>query len=302
MFAKGLRSKRTSRIGVVLPKSSHIYFPDVLQAIEDGAEEKNYSVMYFSSNYSFKQEKKHISFLRSNWVDGIIIDSCCPEEETEKYISFLTSEKDVEKRIPIVSFDTILASDQISSVGIDNRRGTRMAVEHLIKLGHRRIAFIGGPDRLAICRDNYRGYCEALQAQGIEKIDELIYHGDYMAVSGYEITRQMLAEKKEFTAIAAANDQMALGAIHALKKNGYSVPQDAAVAGFDNVFIGTLVEPPLTTVSVPRYEIGRKAVDLLIRQIEGRQPAAENIILDCELVVRGSTDSRAESEWELHGW
>lgn len=258
--------------------------------------------MYFSSNYSFRQEKKHVSFLRSNWVDGIIIDSCCPEEETEKYISFLTSNKDVEKKIPIVSFDTILSSPQISSIGIDNQHGTQMVVEHLIELGHRKIAFIGGPAKLAICRDNYRGFCKALQIHGIERREDLIYHGDYMAVSGYEITSRMLDEGKDFTAIAAANDQMALGAVNALKKRGISVPQDVAVAGFDNVFIGTLVEPPLTTVSVPRYEMGRKVVDMLIRKIEEEQTEAENIILGCELVVRRSTDITAESEWEMHGW
>jgi DNA-binding LacI/PurR family transcriptional regulator len=301
-FAKGLRSRTTNTIGVILPKISLIYFPEILQGIEDTAKKNGYTIMYFNSNFDSDTEKKHINLLKSNWVDGIIVDSCIDEINSKDYVDFLLKSTSKKKRIPVVVFDSNLASDRINSVGIDNKYCAQMAVEHLLSLGHKRIAFIGGPKNISICREVCEGYVNVLSNAGLEVDENLIEHGNYIALSGYECAKRLLQKGSEFTALFAANDQMSIGAIKAIHEAGLVVPDDIAVIGLDNIFVGTLINPPLSTINVPRYRIGLESVELLINQIENPEVGSKNVLLDCNLIVRKSTDKTSIQGWELMGW
>ena len=279
-----------------------IYFPEVLQGIEDTAKKNGYTIMYFNSNYDCEIEKKHINLLKSNWVDGIIVDSCVEEKDSKEYVNYLLKNTSKKLQIPVVVFDSNLASDKINSVGIDNQYCAQMAVEHLLSLGHKNIAFIGGPKNISICREIFEGYVNTLSKADLEFNENLIECGNYIALSGYECAKRLLNKGGKFSALFAANDQMSIGAIKAIHEAGLVVPDDIAVIGLDNIFVGTLIDPPLSTINVPRYRIGLEAVELLMEQIQHPEVGSKSVLLDCNLIVRKSTDKNAQQGWELMGW
>jgi DNA-binding LacI/PurR family transcriptional regulator len=174
---------------------------------------------------------------------------------------------------------------------IDNADGAAKATQHLIELGHKRIAFIGGPDKSASAKDRLAGYKSALIQRGYPVDKNLIGKGDFTPRSGY-LSAKELIKKARPTAIFAANDQMAFGSIHAANESGLHVPLDLAVVGFDNIPFGSYFDPPLTTVEVPMYQIGAAAMEMLVNLIS-RKNAEKVRSFGTKLIVRGSTAKRA---------
>lgn len=175
----------------------------------------------------------------------------------------------------------------LPTVKVDNRAASINAMRYLIEAGHRRIVHLAGPVPESLAQERFDGYRDALAEAGIAYADELLVTGDYSIEAGRQAIASLLEGGIAFTAIFASSDQMAIGAISELRGRGLSVPADVSVIGFDDIIFANAFEPPLTTVRQPRQEMGRKAMALMVDRLNGKR-TAETIVLDTELVVRGS--------------
>jgi DNA-binding LacI/PurR family transcriptional regulator len=300
-LARSLKSKRTMTIGVVITNINRIFFPQVLSGIQEHAARNGYSLNFCTTNDSFEAEKKYVQMLESSQVDGIILDSVA-DTGREDYFRYLSKLGNARKTIPVVSIERRMDSYGIDSVAVNNLQGGSLAVRHLADCGCTRIAHISGPLGSCMAQDRLNGYKSELEKLGLKLDDEMVMEGDYSPLSGYHAMRKLLSAGVAADGVFAANDQMAIGAIKAIRENGLRIPEDIRVIGFDNTFVASIVEPALSTVNVPRYKMGDMAVEMLIRRIEG--PSAETgcCELPINLIVRQSTDLRGDKNWDLFGW
>ena len=301
--ARGLKSTRTGVVGVVLPSLTSLFFPFLIKGIETELSKYNYSLTMYDANWDIEREIHYIKQLEKSWVDGILVDSSGLAHKNEKYLELLRNLGGKNKKIHVVSIEASLGSDIGDSVSIDNTKSAYMVVKHLIDLGHEKIACISGVSDFMFTVKRINGYTQALKDAGLPVNKNIIMEGDCSPLSGYMITKELLMNGLDATAIFIANDEMAIGAINALKQAGKRIPEDIAVTGFDNLFISSIVSPTLTTVNVPKFEMGKRAGELLHKRIAGeRTGESEEIILSTNLIVRQSTDLRGRSDWELYGW
>jgi LacI family repressor for deo operon, udp, cdd, tsx, nupC, and nupG len=200
------------------------------------------------------------------------------------------------KSFPLVNACEYVPNADVASVYVDNTAGALAAVQHLLTLGHRSIAYISGPKSTAICVDRQRGYEQALQQAKVRVNPALMGTGDFSVESGIRATEGFLASGAEFTAIFCANDEMAIGAMQALRARGLRIPQDVSLVGFDDIRFARYTDPPLTTVVQPKEELGRQAMRSLLEILENPHAPLTKRVLATELVVRGSTaPKRAKS-------
>jgi LacI family transcriptional regulator len=212
-------------------------------------------------------------------VDGLIVMS--PALEPRAIVAGLP------RRLPLVLLNCEEGSDGLDSVNVDNYGGAREMVQHLVGLGHRRVAIIGGASDNYDARERLRGYRDAVEARGGVTSEELLVEGDFTESSGHKAAREILGLDPRPTAIFAANDSMAIGALSALREAGVTVPEEMAVAGFDDIPIARYVSPPLSSVHVPIRGLGVRAVErLLLAMADGEEKARE--VLPTRLVVRES--------------
>lgn len=300
--ARSLKSKKTRNIGVVITNISRIFFPQVIKGIQDSAIKHGYNLTFCNTNDSFEDEKKFVQMLESTWVDGIILDSVSDINDTEyfKYLSTLGNDK---KPIPVVSIERQADTYGIDSVVVNNAYGGSLATRHLIECGCRKVGFITGPLYSCVIQDRMNGYKNELGKAELEISSDRIVEGDFSPLSGYHAMKQILLKGIDIEGVFAANDQMAIGAIKAIKENGIRIPEDIKVIGFDNTFIASIVQPSLTTINVPKYKMGDTAVHLLVKRIEkNSSQAAETVELPINLILRQSTDLRGDRNWDLYGW
>ncbi|MBC7959503.1 MAG: LacI family DNA-binding transcriptional regulator [Vallitaleaceae bacterium] len=299
--ARSLKSKKTMAIGVIITNINRIFFPQVIKGIQDAATKNGYNITFCNTDDSFQTERKLIQMLESNWLDGIILDSVADSEEYE-YFKHLSNLGNNKKRIPIVSLERRMDSYGIASVVVNNRQGGSLATKHLMDCGCKKIVHITGPLGSCLVQDRLLGYKEALLSEGLTVDANLIVEGFFSPLSGYETMKQILMSGVIFDGVFAANDQMAIGAIKAIKEQGLRVPEDVKIIGFDNTFVASIIDPSLTTVNVPKYKLGTVSVDMLIHLIEQGINEPECIELPINLVVRQSTDIRGDKNWDLYGW
>jgi DNA-binding LacI/PurR family transcriptional regulator len=300
-MAASMKRRTTNNIGIVLPNIGMVFFPDVLKGIETAAKENGYKLFYFSTDYDFDKEKEYINLLSLGWVDGIILDSCCPMDKIDEYGKMLEGE-DSGKSLPIVTLEAPFGTDRLGTIVLDEVTFTEEVIDHLVSLGHRRIELLMGPRHIPMYSNNIEGVRRAFKRHGIPLCEENIMFGDYFAESGYNAVKKALDEGRSFTALFSANDQMAIGAIKAIKEKGLRVPEDIAVTGVDGIYVTTLIDPPLTTVELPRYKLGYTAGTMLAEMIRNPDKRGEHIILPGKLVVRKSTNPGFTENWELTGW
>ncbi|WP_163536186.1 LacI family DNA-binding transcriptional regulator [Gracilibacillus sp. YIM 98692] len=301
-MASGLKSTKTNTLGVVLPNISRIFFPQVLKGIQDNARSNNFNLIYYDTDEELDKENKYIQELQNSLVDGIIIDFCHDINSDPKTKVLLESIiNNNRKLVPIVALEKQVDSHYISSVSIDNKKSAYKATKHLMDQGHERIAHIAGPMTYPTTPQRLQGFKVALEEKGLFT-EELVSTGDFRPLSGYRVTKSLLAKDEGMTAIFAANDQMAIGAMKALLEEGYRIPEDMAVIGFDNIFVSSIVSPSLTTIDVPQYQMGWEAVRKLHEQIKVQKVEKEDIVLPTQLRIRRSTYAQAEDFWELEGW
>jgi LacI family transcriptional regulator len=263
--ARSLARGKSMSVGVVIQAIDSPFYGEALAAIEKGLVRAEYSALFVSGHWREADERRCIDHLLSRRVDGIIlVTSCLPDAEL-LYLS---------RTIPLVLTGREIVADRICSFDTDSTPGARLATEYLIGQGHRRIAFIAGPAGHPDAQQRFDGYKTALAASKIAFLEKLVGAGDYSDAGGYAAMNQLLEAGAKFTAVFAANDQSAYGAMLALHRRGLEVPRDVSVIGFDDLPASSFTIPPLTTVHRPINEIGGGAAEAMIDLIEGRVPVA----------------------------
>lgn len=278
--ARGLVTRRTRSIGLVVTTVDDPFAGEVVCAIEQAANDLGYAVYLANSNADPKRERRVVQALAERRVDGIVVTSSRVGAE---YLPMLA-----ELDVPMVLVNDQYPGAFVHSVKIANPEGSRMAAEHLIALGHRRIAYVG--DRSGYQSDTERldGYKQALAAAAIPFAPELVVQGDGRPEAAIEAVRTLLALSQPPTAICCYNDMTALGAVRALRAHGLRVPHDVSITGFDDLFFAAYLDPALTTIRQPMRRMGQIAMENLFRLMSGEEAAAQ-IKVDAELIVRAST-------------
>ena len=281
LMARSLRSGETSTIGMIVPDSANPFFAEVARGVEDTSFKQGYSVILCNSDGDLDKELLYSNVLTEKQVDGILFIAAGLSKEHVQALQ--------RRRMPLVVVDREISGIAIDSVLTDNTRGGRLAIRHLLELGHRRIGCIQGPSDLSPSADRVIGYRQALDEARIPVDEDIIVRGDFQHESGYQATRQLLAKSPPPTAVFACNDLMAVGAISAAVEMGYRVPTDLSVVGFDDLPLARFANPSLTTIVQPKYEMGTIAATMLLERIRDLEGSPRRKMLDTNLLVRQST-------------
>ncbi len=262
-MARGLAGGRTLSIGVVTQAIDSPFYGASLRGIEDELDPAGYSPLFVSGHWNASAEARCIEVLRSRRVDGIIVLTGRLTDAALKATA---------RQLPVVATGRQLKAPGLFSLAFDNLEGGRLATRHLIDLGHQRIAFIAGDADHPDANDRHRGYRQALEAAGIAYDPALVVPGEYHEVSGLLAVDRLLESRQRFTAIFAANDQMACGAALGLQRRSLRVPEDVSLVGFDDLPTSMYALPPLSTVHQPAYELGRLAAAAMLQLLGGSVP------------------------------
>lgn len=275
--ARNLRTSRAKMIIAIVPDIANPFFSEVIRGIERVAQQQGYSVLLGDTENNSKREETYAQMVTSRQVDGAII--------LLPHIAASIRRAGA----PIVNACEYVSDKAVTSVYSDNVGGARAAAEYLLALGHVSIGFIGGPPGSPLSVDRERGYVDAMRANGFSLDRKLMVAGDFSAESGVRATEALLARGLPLTALVCANDEMALGALRAVRDRGLSVPVDMSIIGFDDIRLARFIDPPLTTVAQPMQEIGREAMTLLIDLLADPTTAARKRMLPTQLIIRAST-------------
>jgi LacI family transcriptional regulator len=276
--ARGLAGGRTLSVGVVTQAIDSPFYGIALRGIEDELDRAGYSALFVSGHWNATEEARCIDALRSRRVDGIIVLTGRLSEAALRACA---------KSVPMVVTGRNLKAPNLFALNFDNVSGACLATEHLIRLGHRRIAFIAGVPAHPDAVEREQGYRQALAVAGIAVDENLVVPGQFHEESGRQAMEQLLQGRQRFSAVFAANDQMAYGALLALHQRGMKVPEDVSLVGFDDLATSLYALPPLTTVHQPGYELGRLAASAMLQLLAGHKPTAE--VPAPRLVVRESS-------------
>ena len=265
-MARGLAGGRTLSIGVLTQAIDSPFYGAALRGIEDELDPAGYSPLFVSGHWNAGTEARCIDVLRSRRVDGImVLTGRLPD-------AALTA---CARSLPVVVTGRNLSAAGLFSLNFDNFEGGRLATRHLIDLGHQCIAFIAGDQDHPDANERLRGYRAALETAGIAFEPELVVPGEYHEISGLLAVDRLLERRQRFTAIFAANDQMAIGAALGLQRRSLRVPEDVSLVGFDDLPTSVYAIPPLSTVHQPAYELGRLAAAAMLQLLAGKIPDAE---------------------------
>jgi LacI family transcriptional regulator len=287
-IARGLKTSRSYTIGVVIPDLLNPLFPPIVRGIQDRLEEAAYTPLITNSDNDPDRERADFEAMRARHVDGFIAATARLEQDE---LANLTG-----VGMPVVLVNRRLERPVLPSVVGDDRAGIMLVVEHLVKLRHRRIAFLAGPQNLSTGRLRHDGFMEGMHAAGLEVDHELILVGDALVESeGARLCAGLLSGGRRPTAIVAANDLMALGCYDVLDIRGIECPAEISVTGFNDMPFAEHFRPPLTTVRIPHYELGARSAELLLELLENPDTPATAETLEPELIVRESTAPPADS-------
>jgi DNA-binding LacI/PurR family transcriptional regulator len=278
--ARSLVTKSTETIALLLPDITNPFYAALVSGIQQRALETGHTMLLCTTEGDPEREEQYLTLLRAKQVDGVLVDGLVlPPERIARF---------VREGLPIVCLDRDVDSAAVPLVQVDNRLGARMATEHLLSLGHTRIAHVQGAPELGISVERVQGYREALADAGIPFDPHLLAIGSFTEEGGYDAARSLL-ETPSFTAVFAANDLSAIGVINAIVQSGRRVPDDVSIVGFDDLRLSKFTTPPLTTIHQPALEIAQLATQLLLELANGREVRQLRHLLEPALVVRSST-------------
>jgi LacI family transcriptional regulator len=282
-MARGLKTNRSFTIGVLVPDLTNPLGPPIVRGIEDELATEGYTALLANSDNDREKERLHFETMKDRQVEGFIMATA--------ELDHPLIEDAIAADAPIVLVNRTVDSSRAFAVINDDRKGTALAVDHLVELGHTRIAHIVGPERYSTGKTRYRGFIEAMKAAGLKADRALIrFTKTFVESEGARVFKQLLDDdSREFTAVVAGNDLLALGCYDVLREAELSCPRDLSIVGFNDIPFLDKLQPPLTTVRIPHYELGTRAAALVLKRL--RDPGLEplTIQLDPELVVRGST-------------
>lgn len=280
--ARRLRQKggRRHLLGLILPDIQNPFFAEVARGVEDVAYANQFAVLLCNSDEDLKKEAFYLDVMRAESVDGVILP---PIIEHDREVLKL-----VQSGMPIVCVDRTLSNTSVDTVEVDNYQGAYEAVKHLIGLGHKRIALIAGRANLSTSRDRRRGYQEAMAAANLPVRPEYVRVGDNKQASGRALADELLGLRSRPTALFVSNNLMAVGALEAIHARKLRVPAEVAVIGFDDLPWAEALDPPLTVVRQPAYEVGAAAAELLLKRLSNRDSPASWLRLQPRLILRSS--------------
>jgi LacI family transcriptional regulator len=290
MLGKQLKTNNSMTIGVIIPSISNPFYADVVLGIEEIARNNGYHVLLCNSHQDPKLEVEYLQTLLEKQVKGLILSSISKEKDLLR--SYLA------KGLKVISIDQIIDNPEVYQIGFDYRKGGYLACKYLIEQGHRRIglatATLDRPSRLGI----FYGYQDALRESGITPLDRWVQESQNSVdqpcgssiefANGKQLARTLLALKEPPTAILTCNDLTAIGVVNELNEQGIDVPDQMSVVGFDNIEFSQMVKPALTTVDVPKYELGKFACNVLMDILAGKHIDVKEILLQPKLIVRQS--------------
>ncbi len=295
--ARSLKLRHTMMLGMIISDVTNPFFSSLVRGAEDAALEKNYLLLTFNTDDRVEREKRALEVLRSRKADGILL-VVAPQDGDYEHIS-----ETIALGTPVVCLDRVPPHIKVDSVTVDNIGAARNCVRHLIERGHRRIGIITGSPALQTSRQRLQGYQSALAEAGIPISPELIREGTFRTSSGHALGKELLSIPQCPTAIFSSNGLMALGVLKAIEELGLTCPDDVALAVFDDLPMADIIQPHLTTVAQPSYQMGYRGAELLIKKITGQVKSSSkvSIRLETKLKIRQSTDGYRRST-RPSGW
>lgn len=286
--ARTLKTKKTNLIMLAIPDTDNPFYVDMIKAVQDVAKYNGYSMVLYYTEGKKSDEVKVLRLLHENFADGLILVNFSFTKEHLKEIERINC--------PLVLSSICVSglgggeNDRFDYIGVDTRKGMYLATRHLIAQGHSNIGYIGGLKDIEVFMERYEGYCSAMSDSGLGIKEELIFWKNYSESTGYDAGKHFLSLGERPTAVCAANDMLAMGALRAFEENGIKVPGDISLVGMDNIEIASRIKPKLTTVFLAQSEIGRSAAELVLNRLKGEeQGPSKKIIFEPRLIVRDSS-------------
>ncbi|SDX88840.1 transcriptional regulator, LacI family [Lutibacter oricola] len=283
-MAKNLVQKRTYNIGIVVPEFVNSFFPEVIMGAQEVLFKKGYQVLITQSNECYTTELKNVQSLENSMVDGLLISLSSETDNIDYYQDLVNS------GFPIIFFNRTYKEIKASKVLFNDYKWAMFATEHLIRQGYKNIYHLQGIKSLTLSKERRRGFVDAHKKHKLTYDKSQVITSGFHMEDGEKIAAQLIENNTIPDAIFAANDQLAMGAMSVFKKHGFKVPKDIAFVGFSESKMGSMVEPPLSSVKQPTFEIGKQAAKLLLDQIEaGTKHTPQTVKLDGELHIRESS-------------
>lgn len=280
-LARALKTNKTRMLGVLVPNIINPYFSELTRGIEDCCRRTGYAVFLCNGDDDPERQARYVNTLLQHRVDGLLLAVAAGE-------AGMLAQTLRAVRLPMVVVDRTLPGRRADLVRVDNQAGARMAVAHLLALGHRRIACLAGPAHFEVSQARVAGWRQALAEAGIAIDPHWLLEGDFSSSAGHALTRRLLAQGG-VSAIFASNDLFAVGALRAAAELGVAVPQALSVIGFDGIDLGQYLFPALSTVGYPIRDLGEQSAAVLIERIAHPASRARNVVLAPQLVLREST-------------
>ena len=283
--AVGLLKKRTQTIGLIISDVSNVFFATLAKGVEDACRRQGWNLILCNTNDKHERDLACIQVLADKGVDGIVF--CMARDSDREKVQESMDLMD-KLKMPFVMVDRYLEGADCSSVIVNHIQGGYAATKHLLERGHRKIGCVTGPSKLEDSQRRLAGYQKALMEYRIPYREELVYEGNYDRESGARAAAYFLNDCSEVSAIFAFNDMSAYGVYARLKKEGYRVPKDISLLGYDDIFFSEILDVPLTTVKQPVYDMGVEGVRLLLEEIESEKRSKKCVTFQPELIVRES--------------
>jgi LacI family transcriptional regulator len=285
--ARGLKLRQTLVLAVVIPDITNPFFAALFRGVEDTASPGGYNVLLCNTDGSPARQRSHLQSLHARRVDGVIMASSFLKDPTVRWLRH--------QDVPYVLVNRFSDEGHDPFVGSDDLVGGRLATEHLIELGHRRIGHLAGKLTVSTGLRRRQGYLEALSERGLPADPGLVVESGYTEDGGARAAERLLALPDRPTAIFAVTDMTAVGAFGVARRLGLRIPEEVAIVGYNDIPLATRMVPALTTVHVPIHDFGAAAARLLLEQIETGEPSRRRVVFNPELIVRGSTVAGAGS-------
>ncbi len=283
IVARSLVTKKTNTIGIIIPDIRNPFFPELIRGAEDTAHLLGYNLIICNTDDDPDKEKIYLDILKKKMVDGIIFTASSSQSfhQTNGF------------EIPTVVVDRDIKTENIiGRIIVDNIKGGYLAAEHLIERGCKKIGFISGDKESLPSTERYTGYERALENNGYKNYEQLCRFGSFKSEFGYEAAKELLENHPDIDGLFCASDLIAIGAMKAATEKGMQIPADIKIVGFDDIYISKYLNPELTTIRQPIYQIGERAAKMLIASLKSKRQNVDEEkfdILDTELIIRKST-------------
>ncbi|WP_244834238.1 LacI family DNA-binding transcriptional regulator [Clostridium sp. BJN0001] len=282
IVARSLKTQKTKTIGILVPDISNQLYPEIVRGAEDVSNIYDYNIILCNSDLDLDKEKEYLRVLKEKMVDGVLYMSSSLEPEILELIN--------ELNLKTVFVETTDKDKSFPSVIIDNVKASYDSTKFLLNKGLKNIAFIGtSKDSMNAWGDRYIGYENALKESKMDIDDQLVYLEAMKSKTGYNGVKSLIKSGKKFDGIVCASDDIAMGAINALRDENYKVPEDVSVIGFNDNYVASMFYPKITTIAQPTYDMGSVAMRMLIKLLNNKELENYNYVLDYKLIEREST-------------